>query len=270
MVEWLASHVGPVPPAEWPDDQRLRKRIVFDADHGLTLDAYVPDGAGPFAAAILVHGGGWEAGDRVTYIAPLFRPLAARDIAWFSIDYRLTPQVDNAAQMEDVQRAVDYVRANAAAYKVDPARLVLVGESASGQIVTHLATRGIDVAGVVSFYGVYDFLAMRGDPASPRWLGRRLFGLAQDDEAARARLRTYSPLYHVRKDMPPLLLVTGTADGLQPQAQAFATALRDVGARFDTIDLPDAPHGMEQWHADPRWAAWSGQVVDWIAGVTRR
>jgi alpha-L-fucosidase 2 len=270
MVEWLDSHVGPAPPAEWPDDQRLRKRIVFDADNGLMLDAYIPDGAGPFAAAILVHGGGWEAGDRVTYIAPLFRPLAARDIAWFSIDYRLTPQVDNAAQMEDVQRAVDFVRANAAAYMVDPTRLVLVGESASGQIVTHLATRGIDVAGVVSFYGVYDFLAMRGDPASPRWLGRRLFGLAQDDEAARARLRTYSPLYHVRKDMPPLLLVTGTADGLQPQAQAFATALRDVGARFDTIDLPDAPHGMEQWHADPRWAAWSGQVVDWIAGVTRR
>jgi acetyl esterase len=270
MVEWLGRHVGPVPPAAWPDDPRLRKRVVFDAAAGLTLDAYVPEGAGPFAAAILVHGGGWEAGDRVTYIAPMFQPLAARSIAWFSIDYRLTPQVDNPTQMQDVIRALEYVRTHAPAYRVDPRRLVLVGESASGQLVSHLATRGVDVAGVVSFYGVYDFLAMSGDTSSPRWLGRRLFGLTQLDDVARATLREYSPQYHVRQAMPPLLLVTGTADGLYAQAQAFEAALRASGARFDSLALPDAPHGMENWHADPRWRAWSGQVVAWIERVTRR
>lgn len=270
MVEWLGARVGPVPPPAWPDDPRLRKRVVFDAANGLALDAYVPDGPGPFAAAILVHGGGWEAGDRVTYIAPMFQPLAARNIAWFSIDYRLTPQVDNAAQLQDVVRAVEYVRANASTYRVDPRRLVLVGESASGQLVSHLATRGVEVAGVVSFYGVYDFLAMSGDPSSPRWLGRRLFGLTTLDDAARARLREYSPQHHVKKDMPPLLLVTGTADGLYTQAQSFEAALRKAGARFDSVTLPDAPHGMENWHADGRWRTWSSQVVDWIEGVTRR
>lgn len=270
MVEWLGTHVGPVPPPAWPDDPRLRKRVVFDAANGLALDAYVPDGAGPFAAAILVHGGGWEAGDRVTYIAPMFQPLAARDIAWFSIDYRLTPQVDNAAQLQDVTRALEFVRANASTYRIDPRRLVLVGESASGQLVSHLATRGVEVAGVVSFYGVYDFLAMAGDPSSPRWLGRRLFGLTNLDDAARATLREYSPQYHVKKNMPPLLLVTGTADGLYPQAQAFEAVLRQAGARFDSVTLPDAPHGMENWNADPRWQAWSGQVVAWIEGVYLR
>lgn len=270
MVEWLGTQVGPVPPAAWPGDPRLRKRVVFDPANGLALDAYVPDGPGPFAAAILVHGGGWEAGDRVTYIAPMFQPLAGRSIAWFSIDYRLTPQVDNAAQLQDVTRALEFVRANASSYRLDPRRLVLVGESASGQLVSHLATRGVDVAGIVSFYGVYDFLAMRGDPASARWLGRRLFGLTSLDDAARATLREFSPRYHVKQDMPPLLLVSGSGDGLHAQTQAFEVALRQAGARFDSITLPDGPHGMENWHAEPRWQTWSGQVVDWIEGVTRR
>lgn len=264
VVEWLSAHVGTVPPPSWPDDPRLRKEIVFDRVNGLTLDAYIPEGPGPFGAAILVHGGGWEAGDRVTYIAPMFQPLAARDIAWFSIDYRLTPQVTNAEQVADVERALAYVKAHAAEYRVDPSKIVLVGESASGQLVSHLATRGVDVAGVVSFYGVYDFLAMSPSAASPRSLPRRLFGITELDQAGTARLREYSPLYHVAKDMPPLLLVTGTADGLWKQAQAFEQALIKAGATFDTIVLPDAPHGMEQWNADPRWRSWSDEVTGWI------
>ncbi len=270
MAAWLAEHVGPVAAPAWPDDPLLRKRVVFDAARGLTLDVHVPKGVGPFAAAILVHGGGWEAGDRVTYITPMFAPLAARGIAWFSIEYRLTPQVTNDAQLDDVARAVAFVKQHASGYRVDPARLVLVGESASGQLVSHLATRGADVAGVVSFYGVYDFLAMNTDVSSPRSLPRRLFGLAAMGDAERAILREHSPVYHVTRDMPPMLLVTGTEDGLWTQAQAFEGALRGVGARFESIALPGAPHGMEQWNADPRWRTWNSQVVDWIEKVTRR
>ena len=270
MVAWLNDHVGPVPAAAWPDDPRLRKRVVFDAEHDLSMDVHVPDGPGPFAAAILVHGGGWEAGDRVTYITPMFAPLAARGIAWFSIDYRLTPLVSNSEQIDDVARAVEFVKRHASEYRVDPARLVLVGESASGQLVSHLATRGLEVAGVVSFYGVYDFLAMNTDVSSPRALPRRLFGITVMDDSGRAALREHSPLYHVSRAMPPMLLVTGTGDGLWAQAQAFEQALRGAEARFESIALPDAPHGMEQWNADARWRTWSAQVVDWIEKATQR
>ncbi len=90
------------------------------------------------------------------------------------------------------------------------------------------------------------------------------------DDRGRATLRAQSPQYHVTRAMPPMLLVTGTGDGLWAQAQAFEQALRGAGARFESIALPDAPHGMEQWNADPRWRTWSAQVVDWIENVTRR
>ncbi|MEO5961347.1 MAG: hypothetical protein ABIZ49_13710, partial [Opitutaceae bacterium] len=64
------------------------------AGESLKLDAYVPEGTGPFPAVILVHGGGWTGGDksggpRKGYMAPMHEPLEKAGFAWFSINYRL-------------------------------------------------------------------------------------------------------------------------------------------------------------------------------------
>src|SRR4051795_2552613 len=58
----------------------------------LLVDLHVPDGAGPFPAAILIHGGGFDEGSRSTNVRPLFEPLADAGFAWFSIDYRMAPE----------------------------------------------------------------------------------------------------------------------------------------------------------------------------------
>ena len=58
----------------------------------LTLDVHVPDRAGTFPAAILVHSGGWVAGDKEQYINYRFQPLSEAGFAWFSINYRLAPK----------------------------------------------------------------------------------------------------------------------------------------------------------------------------------
>ena len=55
------------------------------------LDLHVPDGPGPFPAAILVHGGGFDEGSKSTNVRPLFDVLTNAGIAWFSIDYRMAP-----------------------------------------------------------------------------------------------------------------------------------------------------------------------------------
>jgi len=71
--------------------------------------------------------------------------------------------------------------------------------------------------------------------------------------------------------MPPLLLVTGTGDALWAQAQAFEQALIRAGARYDTVVLREAPHGMQQWDGgDPRWRSWSADVAGWIVRTTTR
>jgi acetyl esterase/lipase len=98
--------------------------------HPLLLDVHVPDGPGPFPTAILVHGGGFDAGSRATNMAPTFQPLAEAGFVWFSIDYRMAPEFRFPEAREDVDTAIKWAKANARTYKVDPAKIVLAGESA--------------------------------------------------------------------------------------------------------------------------------------------
>lgn len=115
----------------------VRKDIEFSRPSGeaLTMDAHIPEGRGPFAAVILVHGGGWEAGDkRGVFIQPLFEPLDASGLAWFSIDYRLAPKHPYPAALLDVEEAIRYVKSHAREFRVDPHRIALMGESAGGHL----------------------------------------------------------------------------------------------------------------------------------------
>src|SRR5579871_6755464 len=119
-----------------------RAAVISDIEYArasgesLKLDASIPDGPGPFPAAILVHGGGWVAGDKEQYIIYIFDPLSRAGFAWFSINYRLAPKHKFPAAMEDTEAAIRFVKANAKKYKVDTSRIALIGESAGGHIVS--------------------------------------------------------------------------------------------------------------------------------------
>jgi acetyl esterase/lipase len=278
MVAWLTRVLGPgaSPSRVLMDGEGGRtgrespglvKNITYDETHGLKLDAWLPESSVPSPAVILVHGGGWEAGDKVTYITPLFEPLARAGFAWFSIDYRLTPEVRHPLQMDDLRRAVAFVRRHANRFRVDPARVVVIGESASGQMAALLAAEDSRLSGVVSFYGVYDFLPFAAS-LTPRSVPARLFGIRALDAAAEAQLRQYSPIAHVRRDMPPLLLIHGSADELWTQGQAMARALQAAGAPHELYALDRAPHGMENWEGRTEWAGYKDKVVAFVREVT--
>src|SRR5258706_7204930 len=81
--------------------------------HSLLLDLHVPDGVGPFPAAILVHGGGFDGGSKSTNVRPLFEPLANAGFAWFSIDYRMAPGFRFPQAREDMESAIRWVKAHA-------------------------------------------------------------------------------------------------------------------------------------------------------------
>jgi alpha-L-fucosidase 2 len=281
LVRWIASlgrapMPAAAPPASpsiaegGPLEPGLHKRLVWDQAHGLTLDAWVPGGTADRPIALLVHGGGWEAGDRVTYIAPLFEPLAKAGIPWVSIDYRLTPDVRHDGQLDDLRRAIAFVRARARALGGNPERIVLVGESASGQMAALLASEdaGQPLAAVVSFYGVYDFEPMVKD-AGPRSLPARLFGRRVLDAQTREQLKEVSPVHRVRAGMPPLLLVHGTAESLWAQATAYSARLAAAGVAHELVRLDGAPHGMENWLGNARWERAFDRVVAFVTAARR-
>jgi acetyl esterase len=275
VTEWLSDVVAPGVPAtsaplprDWARGS-LEKGVVYGDNAGMTLDAWIPNGAGPHVPVLIAHGGGWEAGDRVTYVTPLFEPLAKAGFAWFSIDYRLTPEVRHPAQLDDLRAAIRFLRTEATRFRIDPARLVILGESASGQMVTQVGVTDGGVAGVVSFYGVYDFLPMAKSVA-PGSVPARLFGITRLDDEARRTLRRFSPIYHVRADQPPLLLIHGTDESLWAQGQAMAARLAAVGAEHELLAVEGAPHGIENWEGWPAWQQYKTKLVDWIAKLPSR
>jgi acetyl esterase/lipase len=265
-------------PAEWGwkedltawlrfDRRGLWKDITYSRPCGrdLLMDGWIPTGAGPFPAVIIMHGGGWEAGDKVTYVSPAFEPLARAGLAWFSIDYRLTPYVHVAEQLEDLRNAIRYVRRHAARFHVDPNRIAILGESASGQLVAQAGSEpcpGCEVQAIVSFYGVYDFLPWSSGEEWQRSRLTQLFGSVTADV-----LRKNSPIASARRDMPPVLLIQGTKDELAKGTGDYAAKLKEVGASYELVLLQGAPHGMENWEGHPEWMFYKHKLVDWLRSV---
>ena len=252
LVAWLRG-----------DRRGFWQDIVYSRPGGLDLhmDAFIPQGDGPFRTVIIAHGGGWEAGDKVTYISPILGPLARAGFAWFSIDYRLTPYVRNAEQLDDLRTAIRYVRAHAERFHADPSRIAILGESASGQMVAQVASEscaGCEVRAVVSFYGVYDFTHWAHDEDNRQMLDR-VFG--HWDTVA---LQRFSPIFHITSKMPPILLIQGTKDELYPGTMAYADLLKKAGVRSELILLDGAPHGMENWAGHAEWESYKVRLVSWL------
>jgi alpha-L-fucosidase 2 len=223
----------------------------------LRLDASIPDGPGPFAAVILVHGGGWTGGDKSggpkqAYIAPLHGPLEKAGLAWFSINYRLAPKHAYPACVDDVLTAIRWLKAQAPALRIDPARIGLAGESAGGHLVADAAIRAdaaTRVAAVVPFYGRFDLTDGLNPGDRLRTNIAALIGRATYDEAARPILDAASPLLHVRPGLPPFLLVHGTADVTVTYQQSVLldAALRRHGVASELMTIKDGVHGMISW-----------------------
>lgn len=240
----------------------------------LTLDVHVPDGVGPFPTAVLVHGGGWVAGDKQQYITYIFQPLSDAGIAWFSINYRLAPKYKFPADADDVEAAIRFVKSNAAKYKVDPRRIALIGESAGGHLVSYVGARNRPdsrVAAVVSMYGVHDFISAcaQWKPVPTEIL--QLFGVSEIDADAAPILLKASPVTYVKRDMPPFLLIHGSKDEDVPYAQSveMCRKMKKAGARCDLITIEGAPHGMDHWETVPEFLWYKQALVNWLKKTLR-
>ena len=249
----------------------MLKDIVYSHAGGmdLTLDASIPDGAGPFPAAVLVHGGGWVAGDKQQYITYIFDPLSKAGFAWFSINYRLAPKYQFPAPADDIEQAIRFVKAHATEYEIDPQRIALIGESAGGQLVSYVGVRnqpGSRVAAVVSLYGIHDFItaAMEWKPFPHEVLD--LLGIKQVNADTAPLLIKASPVMYVNKNSPPFLLIHGSKDEDVPYDQSveMCARMKQVEARCDLITIPGAPHGMDHWEAHPEWHWYKKAMVDWL------
>jgi acetyl esterase len=261
-----------------------RKDVEYARPDGqpLLLDLHVPDGPGPFPAAILIHGGGFDEGSKSTNVKPLFDPLTAAGFAWFSIDYRLAPAVHFPQAMEDVSSAIRWLKVNAATYHVDVSKIAIIGESAGGFFVNYAGTHETSatrVAAVVDFYGPSDYgkLAQLRHDHPDRFNmatierhashggGIHFFGVELLDAPGMEKLHALAPIAAVHKGMPPFLAIHGTKDDQVDYAQStdFCQAIRKVGAACELITIEGGGHGMGGWRA-PEMQHWKPEMITWL------
>ncbi|MBL8178719.1 MAG: alpha/beta hydrolase [Bryobacterales bacterium] len=238
----------------------------------LTLDAYVPDGKGPFPTVIVVHGGGWVNGTKRTYVTPVFPVLTKAGFAWFTVNYRLAPQYKYPAATEDVDAAIRWVRAHARQYKVDTKRIALLGESAGGHLVAYAGAKrakGAEVSAVVDFYGPHDLLKREKERGEVTKNLREFLGVDKLDEAGIATLRHASPITYVKKGLPPFLFIHGTKDAAVPydQSPLMCEALKKAGNQCEVYTVEGAPHGVGPWEKNPEFQGYKTKMIDWLRAV---
>ena len=249
--------------------------VTFATHDGVALlgDLYLPEGAGPHPAIIAVHGGGWQQGTRAGYRhwGPY---LATRGIALFAVDYRLAKpgQKSFPEAVHDIRAAVQYLRGSAAALKLDPKRIALMGDSAGAHLSALVALAGdaplfagayreddfakesTRVKAVIGLYGVYDLAAQWQHDlvARPRdQITEKFLGAAPIDNR-----RIYfdaSPISYATRDnnQTAFLIAYGTEDDVvdvATQSAVFLTALKQAGIFARTSIIQGAPHF---WGGDP-------------------
>lgn len=246
----------------------LKQDIQFAkaGDVSLTLDAYVPEGAGPFATCILVHGGGFTKGDKHSFIKPLFEPLAKAGFVWFTINYRLAPQHQWPACADDVASAIKWVKAHAADYKADPTRIALIGESAGGHLVSWAGVTGegdTRVAAVAPFYAPHDLVVQVERRKALGGLGG-LIGSEEMSDATMKKLADISPMNHIKPGLPPFLQIHGDADPTVPISQSvtFEAKMKAAGNSCETIAIPGGVHGMGGW--EKLGSDYQAKLIGWL------
>lgn len=230
----------------------------------LSLDFYPAIGRSPAPCVIVIHGGGWDDGDR-GQVPQFNRWLARSGYAVADISYRLAPAAIWPAQRDDVAAAIAFVKRHAAAWGVDAGRLVIIGRSAGGQIAEASAYAFHDpaVRGLVALYAPADMNFAwtwgREDDAlnSPRLLRQFLGGTP---ETARRAYDSASAILLVDAKSPPTLLVHGTIDTLvwNRQSERLAARLNEAGVTHMLVAMPWATHALEFNPSGP-----SGQLTDY-------
>ncbi len=237
--------------------QRVDRNVAYGSH--LELDVYRPKepATTPRPGVIIVHGGAWMGLDKST-LKDMGNFLACEGFVAFSVDYRLWDGKQKnrwPAQLDDVRRAVRWVRANAGRYGVDPDRIGAFGHSAGAQIAALLGMEdprdSSRVQAVVDVSGPTDFTAA--------WYRNNIgffTGLFGADTSRHAVWRDASPALSVTKGDAPYLVIHGTKDETVEiaQAQELVDSLQangvpvsfvKVDAGHDVFDAPEAKREIE-------------------------
>ncbi len=203
-------------------------------------------------AIVFFFGGGWTGGSPEQFV-PQCRHLAARGMVAAVADYRVASrhQAKPAECVADAKSCVRWLRKNAARLGIDPYRLAAGGGSAGGHLAGAVATLpGLDEAGEdTSISCVPDALVLFNPGLMMAPFGgidMKGFGANLTSDRFGCAPQAISPIHHIRKGLPPTLILHGRADTTVPYVtvEAFAAEMKKAGNRCELIGYDGQPHGF--------------------------
>jgi acetyl esterase len=232
---------------------RSNIRYATHGGVGLLLDAYLPAGHGLHPAAIVIPGGKWEDVNKEAIgNVKTAQLLAGAGIVAFSVDYRPASVAPFPAQLEDVQAAVRWIRANAREFHVDPRKIGAIGASAGGHLAALLATygrgpldRGARINVAVSWSGPMDLVRfLRETRPDVKATVTALLGCSGGPSCA-AQARAASPSNYVDSTDAPIYLANSTDEVIPlDQATEMAGLLEKVGIPHELQEVQGRNHGF--------------------------
>lgn len=264
--------------------------VIYGRKFGLalTLDVFQPAPSNRCGIVFLVNGGWFssKATPMMVTIQPdYYRPFLDRGYTVLAVVTSSQPAFTIPDQMDDVQRAVRFVRHQAGRFGIRPDRLGVTGASSGGQLALMVAAKGgpgkpdaddpveresSAVQAVACFFPPTDFLNYGGAGTNGCGIGplapiAAAFGPRAHTVSGRESLgREISPIYYVTSNLPPALLIHGNSDLVVPlqQSESFARRAREVGAKnVELLVREGRGHGWgDFWRSNEDITA----IADWF------
>lgn len=267
-----------------PDGVKAIENVVYTTikktkygDRDLHVDVFRPDDDKTYPALIMIHGGGWNSGDRSLQI-PMAQQIAAHGYVTIPVEYRLIPEAVYPAGLHDIKTVVRWARANADKYGIDPDRIALSGCSAGAQLATLVGvTNGSkrhegkgewrnvssDVQAIVNMDGISTFVSESNIaesrvsyekkgvlPVNAQWLG----GLYEESPE---NWKEASSLLWITPKSAPVCFISSGLPRFSDGRDSLVAVYDSLGIYTERHRIPVDVHPF--WFFNP----WIGTTVDY-------
>ena len=247
--------------------------VIYGRKYGmaLTMDVFQPKEPNGYGVVFMVSGGFFSAREMIN--VSFLRPFIDRGYTVFAVMHGSQPRYVIPEAVQDIHRAIRFIRHNAERFKIDPDKLGISGGSAGGHLSLTMATQGgkgdpqakdpVDrassaVQAAACFFPPTDFLNYGSEGVDAVGVGilagfKSAFGSRADTPESRKEYgKEISPANFINSAMPPVLIVHGDADKLVPyqQAEVFVDKAKKAGAVAKLVRREGKDHGWQGMDQD--------------------
>jgi acetyl esterase/lipase len=255
--------------AQEPPAFKRTEDVIYGRKFGtaLTFDVFQPEKPNGVGIIFVVSGGWFSAHEAINAVN--YRAFLDRGYTVFAVVHGSQPRFVITEIVQDMHRAVRFIRHHASRYGIDPNRIGVTGGSAGGHLSLTLGTQGVKgspdakdpvdressaVQCVACFFPPTDFLNYGRTNEDAVGVGilkdfKSAFGSRADTTEGRQALgKEISPLYFVSSNLPPTLIIHGDADDLVPiqQAELFVKRAQDAGVAAKLVVKEGKKHGWPE------------------------